>query len=291
VAKTARGSAVESIEDAQRTARRAVRNPWIERYAHFGYIAKGAVYCVMGWLTAEAAIGLQGGALTDRKGALLALYGEPLGSVLLAVLAIGLVGHGLWCLALALLDAEHVGNAFQALVERASYGLVGCYYLGLAIGTLRFIAFTGSLGNSSDTTAQDWTSRLLAAPVGGALVLLVGAGFAAVALSLAVEGVSGRFQRHFQLGTMRKEERRIVLCSGRAGLISLGIIFAIVALFFIVAALHHNAGDAKGIGGALYALAQAPFGPWLLGAIALGLLAYGAYSLAEARCRLVGRTA
>jgi hypothetical protein len=46
-----------------------------------------------------------------------------------------------------------------------------------------------------------------------------------------------------------------------------------------------------GIGGALFALAQAPFGPWLLEAVALGLLAYGTYSLAEARYRRVGRAA
>ncbi len=291
MANTSRGSAVEGIEDAQWAARHAVRNPWVERYARFGYIAKGIVYFVMGWLAAKAAIGLQGGALTDRKGAMLALYGEPLGRFLLAVLAIGLVGYALWCLALAGLDAEHIGTKLKALIERASYGLVGCYYLGLAVGTLRFIVFTGSLGNSSDTTAQDWTARLLAAPLGVALVLLIGAAFAAVALSLAFEGLSGRFQRHFQLGAMREEERRIVLYTGRVGLLSLGAIFAVVALFFIVAALRHNAGEAKGIGGALYALARAPFGPWLLGAVALGLLAYGAYSLAEARYRRVGRAA
>ncbi len=279
----------ESVHDAERTARQAARNPWAERYARFGYICKGVVYIVMGWLTAKAALGVQGGVLSDRKGVILALYGQPLGRLLLAVLAVGLTGYALWCLALALVDAELMGHEPKGLIARVSYGAIGCSYLGFAIGTLRLISYTGSLGNSSDTVAQDWTARLLAAPFGVALVLAVGTVCAAVAVSLVIEGWTGRFLRHFRLAAMSSEERRIVLYTGRAGLLSLGAIFAVIALFLIVAALRHSAGEAKGMGGALAAIAQAPFGPWLLAAIALGLLAYGAHSLAEARYRRVGR--
>jgi hypothetical protein len=39
---------------------------------------------------------------------------------------------------------------------------------------------------------------------------------------------------------------------------------------------------------ALVELLKQPFGPWLLGVVALGLLAYGVYSFAEARYRQVG---
>jgi hypothetical protein len=64
-----RGSAVEGIDDAQRSARRPVHNPWVERYARFGYIAKGIVSLVMGWLAAKAAVGLQDvvGAITISR--------------------------------------------------------------------------------------------------------------------------------------------------------------------------------------------------------------------------------
>jgi hypothetical protein len=41
------------------------------------------------------------------------------------------------------------------------------------------------------------------------------------------------------------------------------------------------------LGGALAALAAQPFGPWLLGIVALGLIAYSIYSLIEARYRQI----
>jgi len=45
--------------------------------------------------------------------------------------------------------------------------------------------------------------------------------------------------------------------------------------------LHRRQSD--GEAGALAELAAHPYGPWLLGAVAIGLVAYGIYSLVEAR--------
>ena len=49
-----------------------------------------------------------------------------------------------------------------------------------------------------------------------------------------------------------------------------------------MAAFQHNASKAKGLDGALQELAHQPFGRVLLGIVALGLFAYGIYSLVEA---------
>jgi len=65
------------------------------------------------------------------------------------------------------------------------------------------------------------------------------------------------------------------------------VVFAIVGLFLVIAALRHNAGEAKGLGGALAKLTHQPYGHPLLGLVALGLVAYGAYSFAEARYRRI----
>src|SRR5579885_3120769 len=53
-------------------------------------------------------------------------------------------------------------------------------------------------------------------------------------------------------------------------------------------AVQHNPGEAKGLDSALAELASQPFGPILLGIVALGLIAYGIYSFVEARYRKVG---
>jgi hypothetical protein len=69
---------------------------------------------------------------------------------------------------------------------------------------------------------------------------------------------------------------------------ALGVVASIIGIFLIVAALHHNPGEAKGLSGALITLLQQPFGPILLGIVAVGLLAYGIYSFVEARYRRLG---
>ncbi|MCP3141459.1 DUF1206 domain-containing protein [Pyxidicoccus sp. QH1ED-7-1] len=53
------------------------------------------------------------------------------------------------------------------------------------------------------------------------------------------------------------------------------------------AAIQADPGEAGGLGEALTALAEQPFGPWLLGAVALGLVAYAVYQLLEARYRRI----
>ena len=59
----------------------------------------------------------------------------------------------------------------------------------------------------------------------------------------------------------------------------------VVGTFLIRAALEYDPQQARGLGGALQTLAQQPLGPWLLGAVALGLVAYGLFMLSVARYR------
>ncbi len=59
--------------------------------------------------------------------------------------------------------------------------------------------------------------------------------------------------------------------------------FGIVGVFVIVAALQFDPSEATGLGGALQELLRQPFGSWILGVVALGLVAYGLLMLAVAR--------
>ena len=69
----------------------------------------------------------------------------------------------------------------------------------------------------------------------------------------------------------------------------LSVVFAIVGIFLIGAAVQHNPQNAKGLDSALIELLKQLFGPWLLDLVAPGLIAYGVYSFVEARYRSVGR--
>lgn len=276
--------AARQINEAKHTARRAAANPWTTRYARFGYAAKGIVYGIIGALAAKAALG-QGGATTDRNGAIQAIYQQPFGKFLLAAVAAGLFGYALWSWIQAALDTEGKGHNLKGIIERTGYAVVGISYAGLALAALQLVLHRGGSGKSSDASAQDWTARLLHAPLGAALVVLVGLVVLGLALRQANYAYTASFQQRLDLHSLSTQARVGIVALGRWGMAALGVVFAVVGVFLIVAALRHDPHQAKGLGGALQALAAQPFGQLVLGLVAVGLIAYGAYSLVEARYR------
>jgi len=77
---------------------------------------------------------------------------------------------------------------------------------------------------------------------------------------------------------------------GRFGIAARGIVFVIIGIFFIQAARLSDASQTKGLGEVLAILAQQPFSPVILGIVPLGLIAYGIYSVIEARYRKILRS-
>jgi hypothetical protein len=70
---------------------------------------------------------------------------------------------------------------------------------------------------------------------------------------------------------------------GRFGLAARGLVFMLAGGFVVVAALRFDPSEAAGLCGALQTLLRQPFGSWLLGVTALGLVAYGLLMLAVTR--------
>lgn len=66
-----------------------------------------------------------------------------------------------------------------------------------------------------------------------------------------------------------------------------GIVFGIVGVFLVVAAATFDANKTQGLDGALRKIAATLLGPWLLVAVALGLVTFGVYSCCEVRWRKV----
>jgi Domain of Unknown Function (DUF1206) len=141
-----------------------------------------------------------------------------------------------------------------------------------------------------DQTAQDLTARLLSQPFGPWLVAVAGLIVLAVGVAHIRVGVRESFARHLRLGDLAAQHRRWVVTVGRIGYIAHGLALGIIAAFLIVAAVQSRPDQARGLGGALAVLVEQPFGPWLLTLLGLGLAAYGAIMLIEARYRRIDVT-
>jgi len=272
-----------SLSDVQRPARQAASHPWVERLARFGYAAKGVVYFVVGLLAAQAAF-TTSGKTTDTSGALATIVNQPFGTFLLGLVTIGLIGYVLWRVVQTIFDPEHAGEQMDAkrVVQRIGYAFSAIAYAGLAFTAVKLMMGTG--GGRGDTT-QDWTARFMAQPFGRWLVGLAGFVVIGVGISYLYQAYKAKFQRHFKRHQMSETERNWAKWLGQFGIAARGIVFGIIGIFLVLAALHSNASEARGLGGALATLAQQPFGPWLLGVVALGLIAYSIYSVIEARYR------
>ncbi len=278
----------EDVQEAKQVTRSAATSKWMSLLARFGYAAKGVVYVIIGVLAVQLAVG-QGGKATDQAGALQTIGREPFGQVLLIIIAIGLIGFALWSLIQAVFDTEGEGRKAKGIIARIGYAVVGIAYLVLAFGALGLVTGSSSGPRSSTTTAQDSTALLLKQPFGVVLVVVLGLVILGVAGYLFYKAYSANFRRHFNLITVRANIRRLIINVGRFGYAALGVVFTLIGIFLVVAAVEHNPHQAKGLDAALKTLAHEPLGSLLLIIVALGLIAYGIYSFVEARYRLVGR--
>lgn len=271
-----------SLDEARHQTRRAAReaSPWIVRLGRFGYAAKGAVYVMVGALAAQAARGA-GGATTDPRGALDWVIQAPFGRFLLVAIAIGLVGYALWCVVQGILDAEGKGTDAKGILTRGAFVVTGGVAAGLALSAVQLVR--GSPGGGDAT--RDWTAWLLSQPFGQWLVGIVGAMVIGSGLYHLYKAYSANFREDLKLGEMTRTEATWTTRIGRLGFAANGIAVSIIGGFLLFAAVQAQSEQARGLGGALEALARQPFGPWLLGVVAVGLIAYGVFMLIEARYR------
>ncbi|MEZ4239101.1 MAG: DUF1206 domain-containing protein [Myxococcota bacterium] len=242
-----------------------------------GYIAKGAIYSLIGILAFQTAIG-RGGDTTSSQGALEHVGNQPFGQVLLWLLAIGVFGYAMWRFVDGFLDASDRGSDAKGALQRVGIVISGMLYTGLGISAIR-IATAGG-GSSGGSRKQEATAWLMSKPGGEVLVAIVGIIVLVVGLSHFWRAYKGSFMDHFS--RVHGKTRDLVRNVSIAGLSARGVTFLIIGALVVQAALTHDPSQTGGLDKALQTLAAQPFGPWLLGIVALGLLCYGAYCLCVA---------
>src|SRR5215213_2601990 len=105
---------------------------FVEHFARFGFAVKGVVYLIIGALAALAPVGM-GTHPTGTHGALHALMRQPVGSLLLGVVAFGLLCFGLFQLLRAVRDPEREGSDAKGIARRVGWAWNALIHFGLVV--------------------------------------------------------------------------------------------------------------------------------------------------------------
>jgi hypothetical protein len=260
-------------------ARAAAREvaPWVERLARVGYAAKAVVYIVIGLLALGA---MRGDRSPDSEGAMVAILRQPFGRVLLIIIALGLLGYALWRVIEAIVDPQGKGKGIKGAGWRVWMIGRGVFHGALALEAIRFAMGNG--GGGGDGEAKGWTSRLMDAPFGPWLVILLGLGIAGYGVGQIVMALKGKLAKRLETGGLRSmapTARTWAIRISRYGLASRGVLFAIIGGFLVKAGLAHDPRHARGLGGAFRVFDS----PAVLALVALGVISYGLYEAIKAR--------
>ena len=276
-----------AVERSGRRARRDVEHGrgWFGALARAGIVAKGVSYGLVGVLAALL-VASRSGKATSREGALATLVQEPAGKVVLGLLVVGFAGFAAWQLARTFLGRNDDGA--KGWAKRAGYLGRALIYLALTLATARLLF--GVRANSQTQDARENTGLVLSWPGGRWIIGAVALGILAAGAWNVYRAVSREFVDAW-MGSLSKTAKRWGERAGVVGHLARGIVFGLIGVFLGKAALEYDPKEAVGLDGALQEVAQATYGRWLLGLVALGLVCYGLFCLVDARYRDVSASA
>jgi hypothetical protein len=277
------------MTSAASKARRQVDNaardaaPWVERLARAGYFSRGVVYVLIALLAGRAA--LEHRHPEGARGAMLEIIRHPFGWVVLPLLAVGLLGFALWSAVQATVDPERKGNSAKGLAHRAKYLLTAVVYTGLAASAGRLAAY--GLADRDSASAGRFTGPVMEHPLGRWVVAAAGVALLAYGAWQMYRSVAKHPEKRLDLSSLRPDVRQALTVAGRVGMAARAVVFGVVGVYLVLAALHQRPGEARSPTGALESVRQQPQGQWLLVVVAVGLAAFGLFEMAKARYRVI----
>lgn len=262
---------------AKEFGRKADNSTLLDTAVRVGLVSYGLVHLLIGWIAAKLAFG-NGGDSPSKDGALKQIAQQPLGTLILYVMAAGFASLVVWQL-IEMFAGHRDENGGVRKFQQAASGLKVCIY-----GFFGYSSLTMASGDSgSGDKSESLTAKVLSLPAGQILVAVIGASVVGYACSLIYHGLSEGFREHLKVQGQKGDLGSTYVALGKVGYIGKGIALLGVGGLFLWAAVTHDANKSGGLGQALKKLLEQPFGPVMLGAIAFGLISYGLFSFARAR--------
>jgi uncharacterized protein DUF1206 len=258
-------------------ARQAQQSDWLDAAARAGLVAYGLVHVVIGWLALQLALG-DPSESASANGAIRELAEQQLGLVLVWLVAVGMFLLMIWRLVVAAAghrDDEGFTRTRRRAVSAGRavvYGYISWAAASVATGS-------GSSNGGTDST----TAKVMDLPAGQLLVGAVGVAIAGIGVALIRKAWTERFAKEMDRQGKSGPSGTLYIWLGKFGCVAKGIAFGIVGGLFVYAAGTHEPNESGGLDQALSEVLRQPLGPYLLGAIALGITAYGLFCFAQAR--------
>ena len=268
------------VRQAQAKGDDVARTPQFEWLARAGLFARGVIYAIIGVIAVKLALG--DGGKANQEGALESIARQPFGKVLLIAMAVGLAGYAIWRLVRAAIG--HGPEASDDTKERISGVASGIGYAALCVTAVSLLIGSGGGGSTGPHKA---TGGVLDWPAGQWLVGIAGVILVGVALEQGYKGIRKKFLEQSKTEQMSEGIKSTFTAVGVFGHLARMVVFGLIGYFLVRAAIDYDPDQAVGLDGALSRLAQASYGPILLGIVAAGLIGFAAYSMADARYRRV----
>ena len=259
-----------------------ISNPFLKQYILLGYSAKGIIYALIGMLAIEAAI------LPERRAAgtynaLKHLSRQPLGSVTVCILAVGIFGYVLRRFLQATFYPGHVsGFSFPNIFQRTGYILSSVSYAGIAYSAVSIVF---DLGKYNDRI-QDWVEQLLDHAIAGkTIIFIAGIGVIGVGMGYLYGAYTGSYISKFDTSYIDRRLEYWAKWLGKIGVSARGTSFIVTGICLILSSLFSDSHLAGGLQKAFRVLAQQPLGWLWLSLIGSGFIAYGIYMIITAKYR------
>jgi hypothetical protein len=282
-------SAGTSLKAAAASMAQGSSGVWLRAVSRLGLACRGTVYLLVGYLAFRLALAAHGrvGAPASSAGAVQAAVAPGWGRVSLVLLVAGLGAYAFTQLLEAVFRPAHATGVFGRWRQRAVSSWGCLLYLAFCLSTARLLA-----GTPPEQTAQseqrqdtDLTADLLRTGWGRLALVLAGILAVAAGVEAARRSVRLDFRERFTLAHMSRALAVLTRALGAFGCVARCVVFVLVGVFLLKAAVLSSAQQAKGLDAVFRSVASSVGGPWLLALLAFGLFCYGLYCLLEARYR------
>lgn len=249
----------------------------LELATRVGLVTYGVVHLLIAWLALQLALGENEGR-PSTDGALRQVAEQSFGVVLLWAIAVGMAALVVWRL-LEAVRGDQSEEGAKRWASRAAAVLKAVIYGYIGFSAAQFAVGSGGGGGGSDTL----TARVMRLPAGPWIVGLVGVAILGYGGYQIRKGWTEKFREDLGAEGTSGRTGTAYVAFGKAGYTAKGVAILVVGGLFCYAALTRDAGASGGLDAALLEVLQAPAGPFLLGAIAVGIGCFGLFCFAQAR--------